>query len=60
MTELFIPNEIKEKVIEWRNSDYNCEYNGISEILKYNLYETTKTRFNQNISEHKRTYKNQT
>ena len=34
---LFIPNQLKEKVKEWQNSDYECEYPVISEIFDFNI-----------------------
>lgn len=33
---LFIPEILKAKVKEWKDSGYECEYPAISEILKYN------------------------
>lgn len=37
--ELFIPEKLKEKVIEWRNSNYDCEYPTLSEIFEYSFIE---------------------
>ena len=34
---LFIPNQLKEKVKEWQNSNYECEYPVISEIFDFNI-----------------------
>ena len=33
--ELFIPNKLKDKVAEWRESNYKCDYPTIEEILDY-------------------------
>jgi hypothetical protein len=38
--ELFIPNKLKEKVKEWRDNNYSCDYPAIAEILNYNLVES--------------------
>jgi hypothetical protein len=38
--DLFIPNKLREKVIEWRNKDYECDYPTISEILNFNIIES--------------------
>ena len=35
--ELFIPNKLKDKVTEWRNSNYKCDYPTIEEILDYSF-----------------------
>jgi hypothetical protein len=35
--ELFVPTRLKDKVTEWRNRDYSCDYSAISEIFDYNL-----------------------
>jgi len=37
--ELFIPEKLKEKVVEWRESNYNCDYPTISEIFDYSFIE---------------------
>ena len=42
MIDLFVPSKLREKVKEWRNENYPCDYQGISEILNYNLYEDEK------------------
>lgn len=44
--EHFIPTKLREKVELWRNSNYQCDYPAISEILTFNYYESetgTKT-----------------
>jgi type III restriction enzyme len=38
--ELFIPKKIREKVEEWRNEDYKCDYPAISEILNFSFVES--------------------
>lgn len=35
--ELFIPNKLKDKVTEWRESNYKCDYQTIEEILEYSF-----------------------
>ncbi len=35
--ELFIPNKLKDKVTEWRGSNYKCNYPTIEEILEYSF-----------------------
>ena len=35
--ELFIPNKLKDKVIEWRERNYKCEFPTIEEILEYSF-----------------------
>lgn len=42
MAELFVPSKLKEKVGKWRSENYPCKYQGIGEILNYNLYEDEK------------------
>jgi len=37
--DLFIPNKLMEKVEEWRNEDYECDYPTISEILNFSIVE---------------------
>ena len=37
--DLFIPNQLKEKVKEWRKTDYRCNYPAISEIFDFNFIE---------------------
>jgi len=37
--ELFIPEKLKEKVVEWRESNYDCDYPTISEIFDYSFIE---------------------
>jgi len=38
--DLFIPNKLREKVVEWRNKDYECDYPTISEILNFSIVES--------------------
>jgi len=38
--DLFIPNKLIEKVEEWRNEDYECDYPAISEILNFSIVES--------------------
>ena len=38
--DLFVPSKLAEKVKAWRESDYQCEYPAISDILNYNLLES--------------------
>ena len=38
--DLFIPNKLTEKVKEWRNRDYECDYPTISEILNFSIVES--------------------
>ena len=35
--ELFIPNKLKDKVTEWRESSYKCDHPTIEEILEYSF-----------------------
>lgn len=35
--ELFIPNKLKDKVSEWRESNYKCDYPTIEEILEFSF-----------------------
>jgi len=37
--ELFVPQKLKEKVSEWRSSNYASEYPALSEILNFNIIE---------------------
>jgi len=37
--DLFIPNQLKEKVKEWGKTDYGCGYTTISEIFNFNFIE---------------------
>ena len=36
---MFIPDLLKEKVNEWRENGYQCEYSILQEILNYNFPE---------------------
>ena len=38
--DLFIPNKLREKVEEWRNRDYKCDYPIVSEILNFSIIES--------------------
>lgn len=38
--DLFIPNKLMERVEEWRNKDYKCDYPTISEILNFSIVES--------------------
>jgi len=40
--ELFIPEKLKEKVVAWRESNYNCDYPTISEIFDYSFIESLR------------------
>jgi len=42
MVDLFIPSKLKENIVKWRNENYPCKYQGIANILNYNLYEDEK------------------
>jgi len=35
--DLFVPNKLREKVEEWRNNGYACDYPVISEILNFSI-----------------------
>lgn len=37
--ELFVPNKLKERIKEWRNNNYKCDYPAIQEILTFNFIE---------------------
>jgi len=38
--DLFIPSKLREKVLEWRNEGYKCNYPAVSEIMDFNLIES--------------------
>lgn len=38
--DLFVPAKLRERVEEWRNKDYKCDYSAISEILNFNFLES--------------------
>ncbi|MCX6822049.1 MAG: DEAD/DEAH box helicase family protein [Candidatus Aenigmarchaeota archaeon] len=38
--EIFISNELRKKVEEWRNNNYECNYPAISEILEFSFIES--------------------
>lgn len=40
--EFFIPNKLKDKVAEWRKSNYKCKYQTIEEILDYSFISNEK------------------
>lgn len=37
MSELFVPNKLKEKVKDWRDNQYQCGYSTIQEIFDYSF-----------------------
>src|SRR6266571_970001 len=39
-TDLFVPSKLKEKIVQWRDNNYHCDYPAISEILNYSIMES--------------------
>lgn len=35
--ELFVPNKLRERVVQWRDGGYQCGYPALAEILEFNL-----------------------